>query len=185
MPPLEARSPRPAFAEGQKGTVSSPVAALRRHPAPDAPRDTELLRGEAVTVFEIADGFGWIQAATDGYVGYVSVDDFMVGNAPEATHRVTALRSFVYRDADLKSPVTGWLSMNSPLSVSHAVERFSALEGGGYVFTAHVADLSTTADDYVAVAEQFLETPYLWGGAIKPRARLFRPCPMRAACRRD
>ncbi len=40
-------------------------------PSDEAPQDSELLRGEIVTVYERKDGWAWVQAKADGYVGYV------------------------------------------------------------------------------------------------------------------
>ena len=160
---LKDRVDAPRFAEGRAAHVTAPVTALRHTPQPDGPRDTELLFGESVRVFDEADGFAWVQADRDNYVGYVALDVLAEG-APATTHRVSALRSFVYRDADLKSPAKTWLSLNTPVAVTGQDGRFSALDSGGFVFTDHLRTMDSFAPDYVAVAERFLETPYLWGG---------------------
>ncbi|CDO59900.1 NLP/P60 family lipoprotein [Candidatus Phaeomarinobacter ectocarpi] len=151
------------FVSGRPAHVTVPVTALRRRPEADGPRDTELLRGESVSVFDEADGFAWVQSQRDAYVGYVSLDALGTGT-PAPTHRVSALRSFIYGEADLKSPMNNWVSLNSPLVVSGTQGRFSALAGGGYVFSDHLLAMDVFAPDYVSIAEQFLETPYLWGG---------------------
>lgn len=160
---LKGQVEAPRFASGRLAHVTVSVTALRRRPAADGPRDTELLHGESVAVFDEADGFAWVQSQRDAYVGYVSLDALEIG-APTATHRVTALRSFIYGEPDLKSPMNGWVSLNSPLVVTGARDRFSALAGGGYIFSDHLSATDMFAPDYVSVAEQFLETPYLWGG---------------------
>lgn len=160
---LKGQVEAPRFVSGRPAHVTMPVTAMRRRPEPDGPRDTELLLGEIVTVFDEADGFAWVQANRDGYVGYVSLDALAEG-APTATHRVTAVRSFIYRDPDLKSPMIGWVSLNTPLDIVGTDGRFSALAGGGHVFSDHLTATEAFAPDYVAVAEQLLETPYLWGG---------------------
>ena len=151
------------FVSGRPAHVTVPVTALRRRPEADGPRDTELLRGESVSVFDEADGFAWVQSQRDAYVGYVSLEALGTGT-PAPTHRVSALRSFIYGEADLKSPMNNWVSLNSLLVVSGTQGRFSALAGGGYVFSDHLLAMDVFAPDYVSIAEQFLETPYLWGG---------------------
>lgn len=160
---LEGQVDAPRFVEGRPAHVTGPVAALRRHPHPDAPRDTELLYGEWVTVFDETEGFAWVQAARDQYVGYVALCDLQEGHY-QPTHMVCAVRTFIYRDADLKSPMRDWLPLNAPVAITSLSGRFSALDGGGFIFTDHLREAGAFAPDYVSVAEQFLETPYLWGG---------------------
>lgn len=160
---LKGQVEAPRFVSGRPAHVTVPVTALRRRPEADGPRDTELLRGESVSVFDEADGFAWVQSQRDAYVGYVSLEALGTGT-PAPTHRVSALRSFIYGEADLKSPMNNWVSLNSLLVVSGTQGRFSALAGGGYVFSDHLLAMDVFAPDYVSIAEQFLETPYLWGG---------------------
>ncbi|MGD1935101.1 MAG: C40 family peptidase [Candidatus Phaeomarinobacter sp.] len=151
------------FVDGSDAHVRVPVTALRGRPEPDGPRDTELLFGETVRVFDTANGFAWVQAVRDDYVGYAALDD-IAESVRAPTHQVAAVRTFVYRDADLKSPMQSWLSLNAPVVVTRLDGRFGALDGAGFVFTDHLRATGSFVRDYVAVAEQFLETPYLWGG---------------------
>ncbi|MEQ8746573.1 NlpC/P60 family protein [Pyruvatibacter sp.] len=160
---LEGRVAAPRFVTGTPACVTVPVTALRRTPAPDGPRDTELLFGESVVVLDEAQGWAWVQADRDRYVGYVA-GDTLARHEQTPTHRVAALRTFIYAAANLKSPVLGWMSLNSPVQVISQQDRFSLLSGGGCVFTDHLHATNETAPDFVGVAEGFLETPYLWGG---------------------
>jgi cell wall-associated NlpC family hydrolase len=84
---------------------------------------------------------------------------------------VTALRTFVYPGPDMKLPALTWLSFLSQVALTdEAVEtrgtRFRLLAGGeGAVVASHVSAVDDPPEpDYVAVAERFVETPYLWGG---------------------
>jgi len=158
----------PRFACGEPARIAVPVADLRRAPSSDAGIDTQLLRGDAVSVFDRAGGFAWVQAARDGYVGYVAAEALGdAGSAP--THLVAAPRSFVYPDADLKLPPVMALSVGSAIPVDRIEERrgtlYALLAGGGAMIAAHLRDIDEPAPDYVAVAETLLRTPYLWGGA--------------------
>lgn len=158
----------PRFACGEPARIAVPVADLRRAQSVDAGIDTQLLRGDAVSVFDMAGGFAWVQAARDGYVGYVAAEALgQIGPAP--THLVSAPRSFVYPDADLKQPPVAALSMGSAVAVDRIEERrgtsYALLAGGGAMIASHLRAHDDTAPDYVAVAETLLRTPYLWGGA--------------------
>lgn len=158
------------FVAGESKRVAAPLTAIRRTPSRDAPVDSEALRGEIVTVFETtADGWCWGQLQSDGYVGFIAAD--ALGPVePAPTHRVTALRTFVYPAADMKLPPVAGLSIGSRLALGETAKTrgtpyFWLADGSGAVVARHVETLdSPLAPDFVAVAERFLETPYLWGG---------------------
>jgi cell wall-associated NlpC family hydrolase len=54
------------------------------------------------------------------------------------------------------------LPMNSTVSVTGVEGDYLALTSGQYIFADHVS--AAPLNDFVSVAEQFLHTPYLWGG---------------------
>jgi cell wall-associated NlpC family hydrolase len=164
---LKGRVEAARFVRGEAASVVVPVAPLR--PLPDLARgiDTELLYGESLRVFDRADGFAWVQAASDGYVGYLPEE--MIGAPVEATHRVIVPRTFLYPQAELRKPAVATLSMGSLVTVTGEAEtrgtRYFTLADGACVIAAHCLPVGQTeGDDYVAIAAKFLETPYLWGG---------------------
>lgn len=166
---LDGVVPAERYTDGRPGRVIDGVAPLRRAPRPDAGLDTEALMGERLTVFEHDDeGWAWVQLERDGYVGYMPSHAILDGAAPAATHRVAALRSFVYPVASIKEPPVGWVSFGSPVTVLREVEangrRFAVTDAGGAIVAQHLAAIDTVESDPVAVAERFLGTPYLWGG---------------------
>lgn len=143
------------------------VADLRRRPAPDAPLDTQLLHGEPVDLYDERDGWAWVQSREDGYVGYVEAAALgPLFAAP--THRVSALRSFLYPEPDLKAPPLDCLSLAARVEVRGVKDRFSEIAHGAagtaWVYNAHLASLNETAPDYVATAQRLIGAPYLWGG---------------------
>lgn len=165
---LEGQVNAARFASGAPARVAVPVTGLR--PKPDAAIgiDTELLFGEDVTVFDRAGGWAWVQAKSDGYVGYLP-ESVLAAEGDRPTHHVTVPRTFVYPGADLRFPVNAALSMGSRIAVAGEAEtrgtRYFLLADGRAVVANHCLPLGNYAtDDYVAVAARFLETPYLWGG---------------------
>ncbi len=157
-----------AFVDPEPMRVAAPSAPLRREPRPDAPLDTEALCGEAVDVYERFEGWAWVQLRSDGYVGYVP-DDALRPDALAPTHRVGALRSFVYPGPSMKLPPLAALSLGAGVAVAGESGEFLTLaEFGryatGFVFAPHLVPLEQPAPDFVTVAEGFLNVPYLWGG---------------------
>ena len=158
------------FVEGRPRRVIAAAAPMKRTPRPDAPLDSEVLCGETFTVFEeLGEGWSWGQLETDAYVGYVPTE--ALGDmTPAPTHRVTALRTFVYPGPDMKLPASACLSLGARLPLAGEAETrgtsYRLLAGGeGAVVHVHVVPLDAPAEnDFVEAAERFLNTPYLWGG---------------------
>ncbi|WP_037546463.1 C40 family peptidase [Stappia stellulata] len=157
-----------AFAPGVAMRVAADSVALRPVPDPARSIDTEALHGEIFTVYETrGDGWAWGQLETDGYVGFLP-SNALGSTGATPTHRVAALRSYRYPDAELKSPPLGLLSMGTRVCVTgQAVTRglaFALLDDGSAMVARHLVPLDHREADWVGVAETFLGTPYLWGG---------------------
>jgi cell wall-associated NlpC family hydrolase len=151
------------YVTGELRQVGAPSLPLRREPRFNATLDTEALFGETVTLFDEREGWAWVQLVRDGYVGYMPSEG-LIPDLAAATHRLSALRSYVYPEPDGKSPPLSLLSLNARLAAPKREGKFLGLSGGGFVFAGHAVPLGSAAPDFVAVAEAFLGTPYLWGG---------------------
>lgn len=155
------------FVAGRPARIVAPVANVLKEPSADAGLSTQLQLGEDVTVFDEADGWAWVQGVFDGYVGYVAADS--LGDIAAAkTHIVRVPRTFVYSGPDLKLPHRASLSMGAAVAVTGHAEtrgtRYGVLASGEAIIADHLAAVGEHAADFVAVAETFALTPYLWGG---------------------
>ncbi len=153
----------PRFVEGVHEEVVVEIADLRSRPTLDAPLDSQALRGERFTVYEIEEGWAWGQLERDSYVGFLPAAALAPErNAP--THRVAVLRTFLYPGTSMKLPVEQALPLNGQLAVSEMIGDFARIGEEGFVWAGHLAPLRSCAQDFVSVAEQFTGLPYLWGG---------------------
>jgi len=151
------------FTAGTLKRVVASFSPLHRHPSREAPVDTQAIFGESVTVYDEHEGWAWAQLNDDGYVGYLPSEALGEPGA-EPTHRVRAIRTFVYPGPNLKLPYQDYLTLNAKVAVMETEGDYARLATGGWVYAPHLAGLDAFETDYVSVAERFLHTPYLWGG---------------------
>jgi len=163
---LYGRVAAPRYASGIVHQVARASLPLRKVPHVSAGFETEALFGEIVSIYDVTEGWAWIQLHRDHYVGYVPADA-LVSDVREITHRVKANGTFVYPEPDIKAPPLMHLSLNAGLSVIQADDRFCQLHSGGFVFRRHVTEHDRYAKDFVEIAERLIGTPYLWGGRTR------------------
>ena len=137
-------------------------ASMRSTPSHDAVQDNEILFGETVAVFETKDGWSWCQASFDRYVGYIH--DIALCEPVSADHRVTALSTPLLSGPDIKRATRDMLPLNARVRILGRANGYARIEKGGFVFEGHLAPLDKLAPDWVATAERFIGTPYVWGG---------------------
>ena len=159
---LRGRIEAPRYVVGRERRIVAASAPLRRGPAADAALETEALHGEGVVVYDEAGDWAWAQLARDDYIGYLPVA--ALGEPVEPTHRVAALRTHAYPAASIKRPPRLALSLGALLRVEAREGDFAVTADGLHIYARHLSPIGQWETDFVAVAERFLETPYLWGG---------------------
>jgi cell wall-associated NlpC family hydrolase len=149
---------------GELREVVEAQAPLRRSPSPDAPLDTEALKGEHVTVDQ-TNPEGWCHGtlANDGYAGWLPANALAPLGKP-ATHKVAVPRTLVFPGPSIKLPPLEALSLGCRLAIVRTEGPFAITATGGHVPARHLEPLDAFASDPVAVTETFLNVPYLWGG---------------------
>ena len=161
---LEGKVKAVRFVDGEEFCVIEAIAPLREAPASDAMLATQALKGERVTVYDRnSEGWAWGQLGSDGYVGWIP-DAALARPAAPPTHKVTALRTFAFPGPSIKLPPAETLPLGARIAVAREDGAFAVTGEGLYLPRGHVGNLDFAEQDFVAVAERFVGTPYLWGG---------------------
>jgi cell wall-associated NlpC family hydrolase len=163
---LRGRVSAPRYVAGEARQVAHAATGLWRLPDASDGWTTQALFGEAVTVYDEQDGWAWVQLAHDRYVGYVRAEA-LSPNVMPPTHRVSAPATFVYAVPDAKALTGVHLTMNARVPVAEMGPDYARLANGGFVPARHLAELHRFEPDFVAVAERFIGTPYVWGGKTR------------------
>ena len=140
------------------------AAAIRAAPDANSEQMDQILFGERFEVLEEEGGWLFGQAARDGYVGFVEAAA-LAPAGPMPTHRVSALRTYAFAEASIKSRASGPFSINALVAVEAVEGKLAKVAGAGWMTAAHLSPIGADfEDDWAGVAERFVGAPYLWGG---------------------
>ena len=161
--------------------IITPSAPLRSGPFANAALDSECLFGESFETERSETGFAFGRLASDGYQGWVP--DNCLGALPAPNARVIAPMSDVTSQADIKSAGRFALSLGALVTITELQNDRAEIispNGSGFLPQQHLLPLASRAtddnaashvlgdltrvDDWVAIAEKLVASPYKWGG---------------------
>jgi len=160
---LEGKVEAARFVEGETLAVCDAIAPVRAEPFAAAEQMTQALKGELVTIYDRnGEGWAWGQLKSDQYVGWLP--EAALAKPSINTHTISALRTFAFPGPSIKLPPVDTLLFSSAITVIREEGKFAVTREGWFVPKQHIRQIGKGEHDYVAVAERFIGTPYLWGG---------------------
>ena len=160
--------------------IITPSAPLRSGPFADAALDSECLFGEAFEAEQSENEFTFGRLGSDGYRGWVP--RYCLGALPTPNARVIAPMSDVTSQVDIKSLGCFALSLGALVTITALHDDRAEIitpNGSGFLPRQHLLPLAsrgagdtaghvlgdvTQVDDWVAIAEKLVASPYRWGG---------------------
>lgn len=137
--------------------AGAPVVAAD---TPKAQAVSELLRGESFHALDVTADWAWGFCGHDGYVGYVRREALDVREL--ANHRIAVDSAPLFSAPDIKAAIADHWPRGA-LFAGEAQGDFFACSDG-YVHQRHAVPIDALKSDWVAVAQDYLGQPYVWGG---------------------
>ena len=173
---------------------ATPLAIARRlrvpscHCAPSPHRQpssaARCCTASTLLVFEVADGWAWVQMTRDDYVGYVPADALSRDvRGADPPRRAPSARLSI-PSADIKAPPVMHLSLGSELVVETYDDRFARLGAGRFVIARHITPSRSGTRATSSRSQSGSSVPLSLGRADPHRPRLLGSGPTLARSRR-
>ena len=148
------------FVNGKPAYICKTLADLFSRPT--GGRQRQLVFGDNVLIYETYSEMSFVQSQKDSYVGYIS-NSALCETPISFTHYVIAPICHLYEEPNIKARDVMTLTMGAKIVGTTAKNGFTqTLEG--WIKTNMIRKQGEWLKDPISVAEQLLNTPYLWGG---------------------
>lgn len=149
--------------------IIQPSTQMKESPNENSALETECLFGEKIEIKDSYMEWVYCKSETDNYSGWIKKNT--IGALGNPTHRVIANRSFIYERKDAKSNCLFYLPMGAKLVIKDIQATWAKVSlftnydhENGYIPSNHIIKLNHSVEDWVAIAENLINTPYRWGG---------------------
>jgi hypothetical protein len=142
---------------------------MRLEPSETSNLETECLFGETVKILDKYNDWYYCKLLTDNYYGWVEKSN--LGKMNSYTHRVVSKRTFIFKDKNVKAGCITYLPLGSHVSVKVIDNEWAKIylfenshHKFGYLPSHHIIERNAKIENWVAIAEKLIGSPYVWGG---------------------
>lgn len=137
------------------------ISPLRANNSDAAEMVSQLLFGEIVQVEDIQLPWMKITTLTDHYQGYVDVKHIELISEKEVKRWLDGL---TYQKENVRSIATPWGNQSICKGSCLPIENIGSFNIGAFSFSFNDERLVNTLENPFSCAQDYLNTPYLWGG---------------------
>ncbi len=161
---LQGKIDAPKFVSPETMQIKCDYSYLKSAPDNSSPNVSEVFFGEMIDVYEVKNGFAWVQLKRDNYVGYLEDSSIAIDNI-ETNMKVKALRTFAFSIPKVQGEILHILPMNAMVRATDKIENgYVYCEDLGYIYQNHLCATNEFYSDPIEIAKWFYQTPYAWGG---------------------
>ena len=144
-----------------------PSTEMRKSPNIFSELETECLFGESVKIIDSFSNWFYCKLITDNSYGWLQKSD--LGFLKNSTHRVISNRTFLYKEANIKSSCINYVPLGGQLAVTKTINNWAEIDlivnnKVAYTPIKSITKLDSKITDWVSIAEKLIGTPYKWGG---------------------
>ena len=149
--------------------IIKPSVSMNSKPSKNSMLETECLFGESVEILSEDQDWIFCKLLIDNYLGWIKKDS--VGFLKTPTHRVISQRTFLLTKKNEKSNYMHYIPMGAKVNAKKIETEWTEI----YLSNNHqfetaflpskdIVTIDNKVSDWIGIAQQFLYTPYKWGG---------------------
>lgn len=150
-------------------SISQPIVSLRNSKNNHSELETEVIFGENYKVILTSGDWVFCKLLKDGYEGWLKKSS--LGLCINTSHKVNVRNTLIFDKPDVKSNVFFSLTYGSEVCVNSISNNWAEIYFykknkiiKKYISQEHIVDINKKELNWVKIAEQFINTPYKWGG---------------------
>lgn len=158
------------FRKGSQYEVAGPWLKLFHEPSYESECISLAITGDRVRMYDVENGWAWIQVEHDSHVGYVRIDNNDLSpNLTEPTHEVIVPYALILKGPDVEYGDDGLAyGMGARVSLIDEDGKFVRTDHGGWIRRDEVSPAGTAfqaiGSGWAEPGRQLMGRPYRWAG---------------------